>query len=295
MPKAEEQSDADAVPLYEKAIKSLTEKINTKQISQWLKTPLDELPRRQVQATLQQQKPALQLLEQAAKYKRCNWPPFQPGTFPDNLSEYRSLAYLLSLQARLQLVQGRYDQAVHTIQTGLAMAGNVGEAPNLTQGLVGVAIAALMCRQLEMFVQCSDAPNLYHALAALPKSPVDLTKTIELEIENLKNYNFLLRRQFEKQLQPAHERVRMIMKRLNRNVAALQCVEALRLYAAAGDGKLPKELSSITEVPVPNDPINQKPFVYNCTGSNAVLEAPAPKGATEREAIRYELKLKEGK
>jgi hypothetical protein len=175
------------------------------------------------------------------------------------------------------------------------MAKHLGEAPNLTQNLVGVAIGALMCRELEQFVQGPDSPNLYKALGALPKPLVDVTKTIELEIANLKNYNFLLRRQFEKQLKPAHERVRMIMNRLDRNVAALQCVEALRLYTAAHDGKFPKELSSITGVPVPNDPVMQKPFVYRRTGSDAVLEAPAPKGATEREAIRYELKLKEGK
>jgi hypothetical protein len=72
-----------------------------------------------------------------------------------------------------------------------------------------------------------------------------------------------------------------------------QCIEALRLYAAAHEGKFPKELSRITEVPVPNDPVMQKPFVYRCTGSDAVLEAPAPEGATERDAIRYELSLKE--
>jgi len=291
--KVDELKETDAVPLYGKAAQSLPRNFKAKQISQWLKTPLDELPRKQVQSILQQQKHTLQLLEQAAKCKRCNWPPFQPGTFPDNLSEYRKLSYLLSLQARLQLVQGRYDQAVHSIQTGLAMARHLGQAPNLTQNLVGVAIGALMCRELEQFVQAPDSPNLYHSLGTLPKPLVDITKTIELEIENLKNYNFLLRRQFEKQLKPAHERVRMIMNRLDRNVATLQSVEALRLYAATHDGKFPKELSSITEVAVPIDPVTQKPFVYRCTGSNAVLEAPAPKGATEREAIRYELKLKE--
>ncbi|UCF16698.1 MAG: hypothetical protein JSW59_04385, partial [Phycisphaerales bacterium] len=85
-----------------------------------------------------------------------------------------------------------------------------------------------------------------------------------------------------------------LMNRLDRHVAALQCVEALRLYAAVHDGKFPKELSTITEVPVPADPVMQKPFVYRSTGSSAVLEAPAPEGATQKwDAIRYELSLKE--
>ena len=293
--KAEEQSDADAVPLYEKAVENLPKNVKPDQIRKWRKTPADKLPRQQVQSTLEKYKPSLQLVEQAVKCKQCNWPPFNPGPLPENLSEYRELIFVIALQARLQIAEGQYEQSIGTIRTGFTMARQIGEAPNLTQGLVGVAIGALMCRELEQFIQGPNAPNLYQSLGTLPKPLVDITKTIELEIANLKNYNFLLRRQFEKQLKPAHERVRMIMNRLDRHVAALQCVEALRLYAAAHDGKFPKELSSITEVPVPNDPVMQKPFVYRCTGPNAVLEAPAPKGATEREAIRYELKLKEGK
>lgn len=294
LPKAEEQTDADAVPLYEKAVEKLPRNIKPDQIRKWRETPADKLPRRQVQSTLEKYKPSLQLVEQAAKCKLCNWPPFNPGTFPDNLSEYRELTYVLVLQARLQIAEGQYEQAIGTIQTGFAMARQIGEAHNLTQGLVAIAIGALMCRELEQFIQGPNAPNLYQSLGTLPKPLVDITKTMELEIANLKNYNFLLRRQFKKILEPAHERVRITMKRLDRHVAALRCVEALRLYAAAHDGKFPKELSSITEFVVPNDPIMQKPFVYRCTGSNAVLEAPAPKGATEREAIRYDLKLKEG-
>lgn len=293
LPKAEEQSDADAVPLYEKAVEQLPRNVKPDQIRKWRKTPADKLPRQQVRSTLEKYKPSLQLVEQAAKCKQCNWPPFNPGTLAENLSEYREIAFVLALQARLQIAEGQYEQAIGTIQTGLAMARHLGEAPNLTQNLVGVAIGALMCRELEQFIQGPNSPNLYQSLGTLPEPLVDITKTIELEIANLKNYNFLIRRQFKKILEPAHERVRMIMNRLDRNVAALQCVEALRLYAAAHDGKFPKELSSITEVSAPNDPVTKKPFVYRCTGSDAVLEAPAPKGATEREAIRYELNLKE--
>ncbi len=296
LPKADEQTDVDAVPLYEKAAQSLPKDPQIEErIRTWRKTTLDKLPRQQVQSTLQQLKTTLQLVEQATRCKQCNWPPFEPGTLPENLSEYRKITFVLAVQARLQIAQGQYDQAVRTIQTGLAMARHMGEAPNLTQGLVGVAIGAVMFRELEQFIQAPDSPNLYQALSALPKPPVDLTKTIELEIENLnlKQYNFLVRQQFEKQLKPAQDRVRLTMNRLNRHAAALQCLEALRLYAAAHNGKFPDELSNITEVNIPDDPITQKPFVYSRTGSKAVLEGPAPEGATAKEAIRYELNLKE--
>ena len=50
--------------------------------------------------------------------------------------------------------------------------------------------------------------------------------------------------------------------RLERRLAALRCVEAFRLYAAAHDGKLPGALSDITEVPIPDDPMTGKSFEY---------------------------------
>ncbi|MHC4087318.1 MAG: hypothetical protein ACYSU3_20280 [Planctomycetota bacterium] len=294
LPKANEQSDADAVPLYEKAVQSLSRDSQRDQkIRQWLKTPLNKLPRKQIESTLQQFKPTLRLVEQAAGCKQCNWPPVKIGTLPNNLPEYRTVAYILSLQARLQIAQGQYDQAVRTIQTGLAMARRMGEAPDLSQGLVGVAIGAVILNQMEALVQAPDSPDLYQALQALPEPLVDLTKTIDLEIANLKNYNFLLRWQFEKQLKPAHDRVRLTMKRLDRNVAALQCVEALRLYAGAHNGKFPNALTDITRVSIPTDPITKKPFVYHRTGSAVILEAPAPKGAIPEYAMQYKLTLKE--
>jgi hypothetical protein len=74
LPKADGQTDADAMPLYEKAVQLLPEDSQIDRISQWLKIPPSKLPREQVQATLEQFEPILQLLEQAAKCRHCNWP-----------------------------------------------------------------------------------------------------------------------------------------------------------------------------------------------------------------------------
>jgi hypothetical protein len=285
--KADEQNHTDA-SLYVKAIQSLPENINTEQISQWGNTPPDKLPRKQVEKTLQRFKASLALVEQAARCKKCEW-----AEEDKNLNSYRNLAYVLALQARLKIAEGKYDEAIGVMQTGLTMGNHIGQGPAIIQGMVGVAISALMLKQVEEFVQLPDAPSLYGALKALPKPFIDLNKHIELERENLKKYNPLLRKQFEEQLKPGYDRVRVIMKRLDRNIAVLQCVEALRLYAGTAEGKFPKELSNITEVDVPNDPVTSKAFVYSRTGSKAVMEGPAPKGAKAEEALRYELNLKE--
>jgi hypothetical protein len=79
---------------------------------------------------------------------------------------------------------------------------------------------------------------------------------------------------------------------LNRHVAVLQCIEALRLYAGSHDGKFPEKLSDVTEIKIPVDPVTKKPFSYKSTSSEAVLELEATEGSDGRDAVRYELKLK---
>jgi hypothetical protein len=82
--------------------------------------------------------------------------------------------------------------------------------------------------------------------------------------------------------------------RLDRHIAALRCVEAIRLYAAAHDGKLPAALDQIAEVPVPIDPMTGKNFEYRLDGNKARLSAAAPPGmaAFPQNALAYELILK---
>jgi len=297
LPTAEEQTDADAVPLYQKAIQSLPQDFQSKQFSDWRRLPPDQLPFEQVESALKKLKPTLDLVAQATKCKQCNWPFVKPGTVSqqhmDDLSKYRQFAFILDVQAKLQIAQGQYGQAIETLKTDLTMARQVGDAPTLVQGLVGIAIAALNQKMIEQFIQSDNAPSLYRAIEDLPQPLVDMNKAIKIETDNLKNYNFLLRMQFEKQLKPAHDRTRMQMNHVDRKIAALQCIEALRLYAGAHDGKFPENLSDVTDLKIPVDPVTKKPFSYKSTGSEAVLEMDATEGSEGRDAVRYELKLKE--
>jgi hypothetical protein len=63
--------------------------------------------------------------------------------------------------------------------------------------------------------------------------------------------------------------------RVERELAALRVIEALRMYAADHDGKLPKSLNEITAVPVPNNPATGKAFQYRLDGAIAVLDLPS--------------------
>jgi hypothetical protein len=63
---------------------------------------------------------------------------------------------------------------------------------------------------------------------------------------------------------------RRAQARLEQRIALLRHVEALRLYAAAHEGKLPAQLSDCP-VPLPADPFTGKPFRYEARGSTAHL------------------------
>jgi hypothetical protein len=91
---------------------------------------------------------------------------------------------------------------------------------------------------------------------------------------------------------PAFDKVFTAQARTDRRIAALRCIEAIRLHAAAHDGQLPRQLSAITEVPVPTDPVTGQAFEYRVEGDKAVLIARPPAGDSQPSILHYELILK---
>jgi hypothetical protein len=59
--------------------------------------------------------------------------------------------------------------------------------------------------------------------------------------------------------------------RIDRLLAALTTVEAIRSYAAANNGELPAQLSDITDTPVPLNPATGEPFEYRTDNGTATL------------------------
>jgi hypothetical protein len=80
--------------------------------------------------------------------------------------------------------------------------------------------------------------------------------------------------------------------RIDRRIAVLRCIEAVRLHAAK-TGELPKTLAGITVVPVPIDPITGKEFEYQLKEKVAIITLPTPEGLSPPAAgaARYELSL----
>ena len=73
----------------------------------------------------------------------------------------------------------------------------------------------------------------------------------------------------------------------------LRIFEAMRLYAATHDGQWPDRLSDITEVPIPINPFDGKPFVYQRQGNKAILTSEhGPRGMPWRHEITLMPKAK---
>jgi hypothetical protein len=91
----------------------------------------------------------------------------------------------------------------------------------------------------------------------------------------------------------AFDKVHGAIDRLDRRLAALRCVEAVRMYAAR-KGRLPGALADVTEVPAPPDPVSDKPFEYKVSGNVATLAAPLPPGPKPPpgQLLSYEISLR---
>lgn len=76
-------------------------------------------------------------------------------------------------------------------------------------------------------------------------------------------------------LVPAMERIHEVQFRLDRRIALLRTVEALRLHAYSHEGKLPADLEDLRVVPIPVDPWTGRPFEYRREGTKVRLMGPS--------------------
>jgi hypothetical protein len=335
-------------------------------------------------------------MEHAAQFETCDWelPIREENYFAmrlPGLQQSRTFAKLLSAKVRLEIAEGKYDQAVRSLQVGFAQARHLAQGSTLIHGLVGMTIASMMTRQIEQFVQQPNAPNLYWSLSTLPQPLIDLRPGLEAEmnalvltIPELRDLNkkdlsaeqwrelfakvvlslasddveqkfndvpgvvavlglqgypaakeYLLAHghclaeveampvakavllhlvgvyeefrddhfkwlplpypqskeryaEVEAKLRaraqrheagvflanmllPAIGAVKRKETQMQWTLAHLQIFEALRMYAATHDGKLPERLSEITDVLIPLNPFEDKPFLYQCDGNRAIL------------------------
>jgi hypothetical protein len=93
----------------------------------------------------------------------------------------RSLAAALKVRFRGEVADRRFDDAVRTARTMLAMSRHLSEHPTVIADLVGIACANVALGPLEEMIEQPGSPNLYWPLSFLPQPLVSLHQGLKGE------------------------------------------------------------------------------------------------------------------
>ena len=197
----------------------------SERIGELLDVPLEQIRRspavqQEIQDIVGAYGSSLNYMELAAYRRDADWGlPYEKGIamFMPSLSPLRQEAKVLALKAGLETAQGKYDQAIKTLETGYSVAEQTGGA-TLINSLVGVAMEALLNYQVMTMVQQPGCPNLYWALASLPPSIGKMEQGMQLEpaylymqFPELKDYKKLTPEQWRVMVHKIEDMMRQCM------------------------------------------------------------------------------------
>src|SRR5262249_29144856 len=152
----------------------------TENWKQWMNVPLAQFPTADARKFVDLWGRQLEQIQFGAHRRTCDWNYTLPEQRLDridvllsDLTAMRQWARLLAAKARLEIAEGKYEEAIRTIETGLAFGRHIAEGPFLINGMVGIAAAYMMLDELDELLARPGAPNLYWALTALPTPLID--------------------------------------------------------------------------------------------------------------------------
>jgi hypothetical protein len=407
----------NAAALYNKAVLLLARKrtnADVGRIKTWLDAPLGDLPRADARRLLATYADVLGQVTLGGKREECKWDepwrednPFTAILLPQ-LAHFRMMGRLVALKARLEIAEGKHEEACRTLRDGYVLALRVTDGRFLIEVLVGLAMTNMLNDQVEALIASPDAPNLYHALSGLPRPVVNLRTCLELELNGVfllmpelrdpevelatvEQWNKAFARfmaamgqgggggvpdalklvagtariyptarkhllakgrpeievnklpmhlvvavcvadrmkglrddmlklsrlpfarawpglqKMEERMgamkgdpadalvlaiMPALSRSALSVASVDRRIAALRCVEALRMHAAHNGNALPAKLTDVKVVPIPNDPMTGKAFEYALQGRTGGLRSPKLDGERAQDAVHYQITLR---
>ncbi|VTS07115.1 hypothetical protein [Tuwongella immobilis] len=161
---------------------------------EWDTLPLDKFGTPEIREYVAAHRNMIKEMDIAARKERFDWEldqRLEQETFtlllPD-LQQFRELARINQYRVRLAIHDKRYDEALLGLRTGFSMGRQVGSGPTLIHGLVGIAITMVMSQNLDELLAQPDAPNLYWALAELPRPLVDPRSAFQGEFRMVDRY-----------------------------------------------------------------------------------------------------------
>lgn len=197
LPPYETIQPGNSVPFYYRALLTERERPETRNLEfwenkydPWLQAPLAQFPRSEVREFLKPYDSMFEEMRTAAHREQTDWSwrlrdmkGLRAISFlMPEMQSSRQLARMLNLKIRLEIAEGRYEDAIESLQIGYKLAKDVGQPPTLINELVGVAIASIMSEEVIQLIGAPDAPNLYWALARLEQPYIDMRPAIRYEM-----------------------------------------------------------------------------------------------------------------
>ncbi len=213
--------------------------------------------------------------------------------------EDKAKAILGEMMGALQHMGGAKEPAVVPDVAPLVVASKDGARKQLAGfGYTADALAkmpdaqAVALRAITAYrVMNEDAIKCFHL--SYPEGRAEFVKLRARAKELVKESNDPIVTVFGQNVAPV-EKCFEAHARLNRRVALMRAVEAVRLHAAANGGKLPEKLTDVKVVPVPLDPYTDQPFVYDAKGDTFGITGAPPAGEQPsfNNQMRFEVTLR---
>ncbi|HLW64838.1 MAG TPA: hypothetical protein VKS79_05915 [Gemmataceae bacterium] len=189
-PSTTERKDGNAAPIYERFAHERSD-ARKKELrdkpAEWNQLPLDKLPMADVKKLLDSYQYNFKQLDLGARRKTVDWNYTLDagdiiGLLLPDMQEMRLQAALLVLKARFEIAEHRYGDAVRTLETAYSFSEQLAPNPFLVCSLVAIATAGMTADATLDLIEQPDAPNLYWALAPLPRPLVDMRRAMETEM-----------------------------------------------------------------------------------------------------------------
>lgn len=152
----------------------------------WFAGPLETFPKAEADKVLGN-RGFYQEIDLAARKTSCEWDLLDrlrtDGAMmllPD-LQSFRLYGTLLGIRSRRLLLDHKYREADHSLQSAMALSRHVAEGPTLINFLVGASIANQNLGVVEDWIIQADSPNVYWSLTILPSPYLPMAKNLESE------------------------------------------------------------------------------------------------------------------
>jgi hypothetical protein len=203
----------------------------------WLDMPLQDLPVDKIRGY---GGVALRNADAAARLDNPDWQMLLKVKNTDaelrvpEVGQIRRLGEALHLRLRGEIADHRFDDALVTMQTLLALSRHMAEHPTSIGFLVSISIASFVADSFEEMIAQPGCPNLFWALANLPQPFVDIRRSLQSR-----------RMEFMKEFDQVDDKTSMTENQVQKVVDQFQRIQH-RYKAMLGS---PSKIESNAEIP----------------------------------------------